>query len=59
MGVAPPTTQTQLEVNFGLSEAYRRGGEGTYYLGVVVVQVSPYKVLSQSGQIRVKTDPNK
>jgi serine/threonine protein kinase len=59
MGVAPPTTQKQLEVNFGLSDAYRQYGEGTYYLDVVVVQVSPYKVLSQSGRIRVRTDPNK
>ncbi len=59
MGVAPPTTQTQLEVNFGLSDAYRQYGEGTYYVEVVVVQVSPYKVLSESGRVRVRTDPNK
>ncbi len=59
MGVAPPTTGTQLEVNLGLTDAYRRGGEGTYYLDVVVVQISPYKLLSESNRIRVRTDPNK
>jgi hypothetical protein len=59
MGVAPPTIETQLEVNFGLSEAYRLAGEGNYYLDVVVVQISPYKVLSKSTPIRVKTDPRK
>jgi serine/threonine protein kinase len=59
MGVAPPTTATQLEVNFGLTDAYRRGGEGAYYLDVVVVQISPYKLLSESNPIRVRTDPNK
>lgn len=59
MGVAAPTTETQLEVNFGLTDAYKRGGEGTYYLDVVVVQIGPYKVLSESNRIRVRTDPNK
>ncbi|HFD38271.1 MAG TPA: serine/threonine-protein kinase, partial [Anaerolineae bacterium] len=42
MGVAPPTAETQLTVNFGLTDAYRQHGEGFYYLDVVVVQLNPY-----------------
>jgi len=59
LGVAPPTTQTQLEVHFGLTDAFRQYGEGTYYLDVVVVQISPYRILSSSAPIRIKTDPDK
>jgi hypothetical protein len=59
MGVAPPTTQLQLEVHLGLTNAYLQFGEGTYYLDVVAVQISPYQILSGSAPIRVKTDPNK
>ena len=46
-------------MNFGLSDAYRQYGEGLYYVEVAVVQVSPYKVLSEGGRVRVRTDPNK
>jgi len=60
MGVAPPTTATELTIHFGLTEAYRQHGENTwYYLDVVVVQIDPYRVLSRSAPIRVKADPNK
>jgi hypothetical protein len=59
LGIAPPTAETQLEVNLGFTEAYRRHGEGTYYLEVVVVQLNPYKILSKNARIRVKTNPNK
>ncbi len=59
LGVAPPTTAMELTINFGLTEAYRQHGEGTYYLDVVVVQISPYQVLSRSARVRVKADPNK
>jgi hypothetical protein len=60
LGVAPPTTQTELEVHLGLTEAYQSHGDNTnYYLDVVVVQLEPYKVLSKSAPHRVKMDPNK
>ena len=59
LGVAPPTTQTQHELHFALTDAYLRHGEGTYYLDVVVVQIDPHRVLSSSAPLRVKTDPNK
>jgi serine/threonine protein kinase len=59
MGVAPPTTETQLEMNLGLTDAYRQHGEGAYYLDIVVVQRNPYRVLSKSVPIRIKADPSK
>ena len=59
MGVAPPTTEKQLEMNFHLTPAYKQHGEGFYYLDVIVVQIEPYKILSHSFRIRVKTDPSK
>lgn len=58
-GIAPATAETQLEVNFGLTRAYRKYGHSFYYLDVVVVQLNPYKVLSKSSRIRVQADPNK
>ena len=58
-GVAPPTEETELVVSFGATETYQRNGEGYYYLDVVVVQLDPYKVLSRSAPIQVKTDPSK
>lgn len=59
MGVAPPTTDYEIEVHFGMTDAYRVHGEATYYLDVVVVQIEPYKVLSRNKPIQVTTDPNK
>lgn len=58
-GIAAPTTDTKQVVHFGSTEAYRLYGAGFYYLDVVVVQVDPYRVQSQSAPIRVKADPNK
>jgi hypothetical protein len=58
-GIAAPTTDTKLVVHFGSTEAYRLYGASFYYLDVVVVQVDPYRVQSQSAPIRVKADPNK
>jgi hypothetical protein len=59
VGVAPPTQDTQLEVHFGATDAYRKHGEGFYYLDVVVVQLDPYQVLSKNAPVRVKTNPSK
>jgi hypothetical protein len=58
-GVAAPTTATQLDVQFGLTDAYRRYGDVFYYLDVVVVTLQPYRVISEGAPIRVKADPNK
>jgi hypothetical protein len=58
-GAAAPTADTHLEVSLGLTDAYRWHGEGFYYLDVVVVQLDPYRVLSESAPVRVKTDANK
>jgi hypothetical protein len=54
MGVAPPVSGRQLEVHFGLTDAYRNHGEGLYHLDVVVVQEEPFQVLSESAPLRVK-----
>jgi hypothetical protein len=59
MGIAPPTTATELTANFGMTDSYRTRGAGLYYLEVVVVQIDPYKVVSEAARIRVKADPNK
>jgi hypothetical protein len=59
MGVAAPTTALEMEVHFGLTEAYRRHGTDNYFLDVVVVQLAPHKVLSRSAALQVKADPNK
>jgi hypothetical protein len=59
LGVASATTRTELEMHFGLTPAYQQHGEGTYYLDAVVVQIDPYRILSSSAPIRVRTDPNK
>jgi len=48
MGVAPATGETELELNFGYTETYKRHGDDSYYIDVVVVQLNPYKILSQS-----------
>jgi hypothetical protein len=58
-GIAAPTTEMQLLVHFGSTEAYRLFGAGFYYLDVVVVQLDPYRVQSESAPIRVKADPDK
>ena len=59
MGIAPPTSEMELEMNMGLTDAYRQYGEGAYNLDVVAVQRSPYRVLSKSAPIRIKADPSK
>jgi serine/threonine protein kinase len=59
MGVAAPTTALEMEVHFGLTEAYRRHGPNNYFLDVVVVQLAPHKVLSRNATLQVKADPNK
>jgi hypothetical protein len=58
-GVAAPTTDTHSEVYFGMTDAYRLYGDDFFYLDVVVVQLDPFRVLSEGTPIRVKTDPNK
>jgi WD40 repeat protein len=59
MGVAPPTDEGELEVNFGFTESFKRHKDDVYFLDIIVVQLSPYKVLSQSAPIQVHTDPSK
>jgi hypothetical protein len=53
MGVAPATDKTELELNFGYTESYKRHGDDLYFLDIVVVQLSPYEILSQSSPIQV------
>ena len=56
MAVAPATDKTELEVNFGFTDSYKLHKDDLYSLDVVVVQLSPYKVLSRSAPIRVRTN---
>jgi hypothetical protein len=59
VGVAAPTTASHLEVYFGMTEPYCWYGDGYYYLDVVVVDIDPYRVRSESAPIRVKADSSK
>jgi hypothetical protein len=54
MGVAPPVQGTELTVRFGDTTSYRSQGSDWYYLDVVVVQIDPYKVLSDSAPTHVR-----
>ena len=59
MSVAPPTDKMELEVNLGFTKTFQQHKDDVYFLDVVVVQLDPYKILSESSPIRVATDPNK
>jgi serine/threonine protein phosphatase PrpC len=58
LGVAPPTTEMQLDVTLAHTEAHRQHGESTYFLDVVVIQGDPYAVLSKSAPVQIRTDSN-
>ena len=57
-GVAVPQKETYLNVGFNATDAYRANGRVVVYnLDVVVVQLTPYKILSRSAPIRIRLDP--
>jgi hypothetical protein len=57
-GVAAPQKETYLNVGFNATDAYRVNGRQVLYnLEVVVVQLTPYKVLSRSAPVRIRLDP--
>ncbi|MBN1658014.1 MAG: PD40 domain-containing protein [Anaerolineae bacterium] len=56
MAVAPATDRTELAVNFGFTDSYKLHKNDVYWLDVVVVQLSPYQVLSRSAAIQVRTN---